>query len=321
MFKFRNCFFKYAGISSEKYNLRMCYIKNQSYDFSSGGEYKLQTGTTPLSLEQKYYGKDYSETPLEFEVEIINYDDEIPYEQMIELRNWLFGQDGYKRLELKNGWSGYHLNCVLVPSGDITEGNHYKGFRCTIQNASPFWYGETQEIEIDHRSLITNVSNNDDLTKDWSVIQLNIPRNNTVDDVIQPEVVFDINRTSNINFEDRFRFYLNSVEANSLNAALAKSNGNFVIADNSAIGFDSTYLDSDGQENATDIVSVDCKYGIITSQKYPNKTIYPLLSYAANNSKKLLRLHYGINYCRVYCPNAINSIIIRYTPLYRMGAF
>lgn len=320
MFRFRNCFFKYAGTSSEKYNLRMCYVKNQSYDFLSGGDYKLQTGVIPLSVEQKYYGKDYSETPLEFEVEIMNYDNEIPYEQMIELRNWLFGQDGYKRLELKNGWNGYHLNCVLIPKGDITEGNHYKGIRCTVRNASPFWYGEQQEVILGHTSLIANISIDNDLTKNWSVVQLNIPQNNAVDCVIQPEVVFDISRTSSIGFEDRYWFYLTNVKASSFNEAKAKSNGNFLIDNNSSIGFDSTYLDDDGQLEAADTVSIDCQYGIITSQKYPNKTIYPLLIYGGK-AKDFLRLHYGINYCRVYNPNAINSITIKYTPLYRMGAF
>ena len=55
---FRDCYFEYAGISSQPYGLMMCYIENSNDNFDSGGKFELKTDTLPRSHETFLYGKD-----------------------------------------------------------------------------------------------------------------------------------------------------------------------------------------------------------------------------------------------------------------------
>lgn len=146
---FRECYFEYAGQSSQPYDLMLCYVSNSNTDFDSGGKFDLKTDTPPRSHETLLYGKDYSAQPLEFEVEFLHLNGHIPFEQMIEIKEWLFGQDGYKTFRLNDGNQGYCLKCIFKPGEDIVDGTGYKGLRCTLCNASPFWYGEEVKTSID----------------------------------------------------------------------------------------------------------------------------------------------------------------------------
>ena len=145
---FRECFFEYAGRSSQPYNLMLCYVSNTITDFDSGGKFDLKTDAIPLSHESLLYGKDYSAQPLSFEVEIMNIERNIPFEQVTKIKNWLFGQDGWKTFRLLNDTQDYCLKCIFEPSEDIVDGTGYRGFRCTLHNVSPFWYGEESSITI-----------------------------------------------------------------------------------------------------------------------------------------------------------------------------
>ena len=46
---FRECYFEYAGISSQSYNLILGYLSNSNEDFDSGGGFELKTDTLPSS--------------------------------------------------------------------------------------------------------------------------------------------------------------------------------------------------------------------------------------------------------------------------------
>ena len=153
---FRECYFEYAGISSEPYNLIFCYVNNSNSDFDSGGSFDLKTDTLPRSPEALLYGKDYSAKPLTFDVEIVNYDDYIPLEQMNEIKNWLFGQDGWKLLRLSDERQNYFLKCIFEPGEDIVDGIGYRGVRCTLHNVSPFWYGDEKKITFSNADLIAH---------------------------------------------------------------------------------------------------------------------------------------------------------------------
>lgn len=119
----------------------MAYVNNDNDEFISGGTYSPAVDTLPSSAESILYTLNYSEEPLEFSVEIINPDEAIPFEQVKEIKEWLFGQDGWKRLLLDDSnYKGYYLNCLLIPDSDIVDGSGYRGLRCTIKNISGFWY-------------------------------------------------------------------------------------------------------------------------------------------------------------------------------------
>lgn len=145
----RECYFQYANKSSEEYNLLMCYIGGMPETVISGAAYELSADSLPFSSEQLLYGKKY-ETPLEFEIEIIDPDKNIPVNKFREIKTWLFGQNGWKTLKLiDDEFSEYHLKCMFIPGEDILDGNGYRGVRCTLHNISPYWFGKPIVIRKD----------------------------------------------------------------------------------------------------------------------------------------------------------------------------
>ena len=151
---FRGCYFEYAGQYSGDYNLMLYYIDDSMDKFDSGGKYDLIADTLPSTAESLLYGLKYSENPLEFSIEIINPDGAISMEQMRKIKTWLFGQDCWKKLILKDeDYSKYYLLCLLVPDSDITDVTGYRGIRCQVKNISPFWYGETKTKTITYDEM------------------------------------------------------------------------------------------------------------------------------------------------------------------------
>lgn len=138
MGKFDN--FEYAGKNSGIYNLVLCEINKDYKSLISGAEYEPSVDMLPRSANQLLLGLDYSNKPLEFDLEIINPDENIPYTQVEEIKDWLFGQDGWKKFVLINERQDYYLRALLIPSEDIMDVNGYRGFRCKLRNDSGFWY-------------------------------------------------------------------------------------------------------------------------------------------------------------------------------------
>lgn len=155
---FRECFFEYAGQSSRPYNLMLAYVGNAIDSFDSGGGFDLKTDVLPRSRELLLYGKDYSAKPLEFEVEFLNLHGSIPLEQMTEIKDWLFEQDGWKTFKCLDERQDYHLKCIFEPGEDIVDSSGYRGLRCTLRNVSPFWYAEPLTISFS-ASYIASIAN------------------------------------------------------------------------------------------------------------------------------------------------------------------
>ena len=143
---FKASYFKYADIYSGKYNLIMAYV-SRNQDFITGAEYEPMIDTLPSRAESLLYGIKYSEKPLEFEVDIVNPDEDIPMKQMMEIKDWLFGQDGWKKLYIKSpDYENMYLKCLLLPENDIRDSSGYRGVRCKVKNISGFWYGKDEVI-------------------------------------------------------------------------------------------------------------------------------------------------------------------------------
>ena len=132
--------FEYAGKTSSIYNLVSCEINKDYHNIISGAEYEPTVDTLPHSANQLLLGLDYSSKPLEFDLEIINPDDNIPYTQVEEIKDWLFGQSGWKKFVVINERQDYYLRALLIPGEDIMDMNGYRGFRCKVRNDSGFWY-------------------------------------------------------------------------------------------------------------------------------------------------------------------------------------
>lgn len=154
---FRGSCFEYAGTYSGDYNLTIMYVENSYNKFDTGGSYKPVTDTIPKVAEDLLYGLKHSENPLKFSIEIVNTDGAIPIEQMKKIKDWLFGQEGWKRLRLMDGdFQDYYLNCLLLPEEDIVDSLGYRGVRCTLQNISGFWYKD-ETISFNNTTSVQNV--------------------------------------------------------------------------------------------------------------------------------------------------------------------
>lgn len=317
---FRDCYFEYAGISSQPYGLIMCYVGNSNEDFDSGGKFELKTDTLPRSHETLLYGKDYSAEPLSFEVEIVSLDDYIPLEKVTEIKNWLFGQDGWKTLRLSDERQNYHLKCIFQPGEDIVDGIGYRGVRCTLVNVSPFWYGEERTITLGNATLIANTTLSFGMW--FSAFEINIPTDDSADTIIFPRVVFNIDKTLQGGWSNVDIFSISSTPANSISEALEKDNSTdaWIHPDNSSVVFNASFVGEMGQQDAVDIITVNTKYATLKSNKYPNQRIDPIVD-TDNNPVPLFRLHKGKNICRTRYPWNLASIEIKYTPVYRIGAF
>lgn len=242
---FRGCYFEFAGKSSEPFNLMLFYLNNDRDNFDSGGNFGLKTDSIPYTHEQFLYGKDYSENPLEFEVEIVTPEGNIPQTKMIEIKNWLFGQDGWRDLTVTDDTQSYHLKCVLVPSEDITDCNGYRGVRCTIHNASPFWYGEEKEITLSYSDLTAHY---DPPSKwfGWNEFMIEIPNNDYVDCEIYPTIIINTNRTRDNMYTYGGQFHLTNTDVSTLEDGYAKTadGKHYLNKETSRISFDNSYLEN-----------------------------------------------------------------------------
>lgn len=318
---FRGCYFEYNGISSEKYNLKLFYIENDNMKFNSGGDFELRTGTLPYSYEQLYYTKDYSQKPLEFEVEIINPDTQVSKEQMAAIKNWLFGQDGWKDLTLADDTRNYHLKCIFEPGEDITDVVGYRGVRCKIRNISPFWYGDEKEIKIDSISLQSNYVylSESDSANNCNVFEIVIPNNDYADFVINPVITVNVDKTSNNLSYDISDFKLFTCDATTIEEGKQLIGKKWVYPHTSEISFDISYLGKKGNINSYDTISINTKYAIVESERFPSQNIYPIIN--KTNPLPIFKMKYGINICRIRYGYNFSSLTIKYTPVYRMGAF
>lgn len=140
------CFFNYAGKYSGDYSLILCYVDREE-EYVTGATYEPITDKITSNVESILYGFNYSDNPLEFTVDIVNPDDSVSMRQMADIKDWLFGQDGWKKLTINAPeYANVYLNCIFIPDSDIRDGTGYRGVRCTVKNISGFWYGKDKEI-------------------------------------------------------------------------------------------------------------------------------------------------------------------------------
>ena len=249
VFMFRDCYFEYAGISSQPYGLIMCYIENSNDNFDSGGKFELKTDTLPRSHETFLYGKDYSANPISFDVEIVSIEDFSPLEQMTEIKNWLFGQDGWKTLKLLDERQNYNLKCIFEPGEDIVDGIGYRGVRCTLHNVSPFWYGDEKEIVISNSELKANPWWDTGHAWDrWCTFEIDIPNNGYVDEPISPIIEIRPRRNTNQNQDGVYSvgtyFALSNTPATTLNEGKAYTGHEFNIEEESRVSCSFDYMDT-----------------------------------------------------------------------------
>lgn len=333
MFRFSK--FDYAGIHSGEFNLILAYTSND-YDLVSGGEYQPTTDKLPHNARQLLYDISYADNPLEFTVDIINPDpdDNISLEQMKEIKNWLFGQDGWKRLKVYDETSDYYLNALFIPDSDITDARGYRGLRCKVQNDSGFWY---QDNEIELKGVEQKIldANNPDPYKAATKNVLTFE--STIDIEGQP-VNNKICPMIELNIGHNWDYY-NNVCLNYTMTSYRVYIGN--KTNKSLIAFDARLND---HTNKDAVYELDAKYGMVTMKEPNERTFHsltpPFIQY--NGVLKdnldyvsLFWLGNGQNQIYLYIKSAdktdaehnyayevfdLNkSLVLKYTTLHRLG--
>lgn len=198
----RGCNFTFAGIDSRDYGLELYYVDNTYDRATTGGSFELISDKIPYFPETILYGLDYSANPLQFEIEILNPYESISQDDFSKIKEWLFGQDGWKHFTVEDeDYDGLYLNCILTPDEDIIDVSGYRGLKCTLTNISPFWYGENITVELNKTDNSTTTVNIDSHCPDriYPIIEFVIPsgtRRITITNTVDNETSkFDIDRT------------------------------------------------------------------------------------------------------------------------------
>ena len=198
----RGCNFTYAGIDSRDYNLELYYLDDSWNRVTTGGDFDLVSDKIPYNPETILYGLDYSANPIQFDIEIFNPYSPILQDDFSEIKEWLFGQDGWKVFTVEDdNFEGLYLNCLLSPNEDVIDTTGYRGLKCTLTNISPFWYSNDRNIELSKADNSTTVIDIDSHcpSKIYPIIEFNVPANtrklsfkNTVNGEVS---IFEIDRT------------------------------------------------------------------------------------------------------------------------------
>lgn len=320
MFRFSK--FDYAGIHSGEFNLILAYTSND-YDLVSGGEYQPTTDKLPHNARQLLYDISYADNPLEFTVDIINPDpdDNISLEQMKEIKNWLFGQDGWKRLKVYDETSDYYLNALFIPDSDITDARGYRGLRCKVQNDSGFWY---QDNEIEFKGVTSKPSNTGQTLSFETTIDIEgQPINNKICPIIDLKIGHNWTEHQIDYTLSNYRVYV----GNKLNKSM------FVFDAN--VNY---------HTNKDAVYELDTKYGMVTMKEPNEKTFHsltpPFIQYNGVikdnlDYVSLFWLGNGQNQIYLYIKSADRtdakhnyaydvfdpdkSLLLKYTTLHRLG--
>lgn len=199
----RGCSFTFAGVDSRDFNLELYYVDTSYNRATTGGNFELISDKIPYFPETILYGLDYSANPLQFDIEILNPYETISQNEFCEIKEWLFGQDGWKPFTVEDeDYDGLYLNCLLTPDEDIIDASGYRGLKCTLTNISSFWYGDDKNIVLnktDGSNTTINIQSHNP-EKIYPIIEFDVPsgtRKISISNVSNGETsMFEIDRTN-----------------------------------------------------------------------------------------------------------------------------
>lgn len=289
---FRDCYFEYAGVYSGDYNLKLMYLDDTYNRRKTGGDYTTITNDNNFA-EQLLYGK--KNTPLAFDIEIINCDKDIPFEQMGEIRQWLFNQPSGQWNKFRIYDEDYEdivFFCVLIPNEDTCDSQGYRGIRCSVQCNSPFGYKEV---------VTKSISKFTSLQADKKAMNLTIDCDIATQDIL-PMVKIYTNKSTEYIYNNR-------------GIIINKTNGTSMIIQNIR-----------GNGTSNNITTVNCQSGVVTNTL--NQEQWLILGSqvfsaddgaAYNLNSGLLKLDKGKNNLVFY--GLAYKIEVLYRPTVRVGAF
>ena len=129
----------YNGVSSRDFGLILVSIDSNLNEVPSGSNIEIQSVSATKNPKKIFLGA--KENPsLEFPIEILS-KNPIDLPTFLRIKQWLFGNPGYHRLQIEDEWySDFYFNCILKASEDIKFGGEYFGLRCSVECDSPYAY-------------------------------------------------------------------------------------------------------------------------------------------------------------------------------------
>lgn len=127
--------FIFDGKPSEVFGLTIAFQEVDPYSAPSGSGLEQITDSINNSAEQYIFAE--KQTPvLEFPIEFFG--DKMDVFHQRSVKEWLFGQNGYKKLQIcMDNYSTIYFNCKIKTDTDYIAGSPY-GLRCTIVCDSPY---------------------------------------------------------------------------------------------------------------------------------------------------------------------------------------
>lgn len=137
----QGCYFTYAGISSQDWDLILAGIEESGLTTDSGSKYELITGRINGSDEELFYGIKVSES-LSPSLEIVTSQGiDIPYEQYLDIKDWLFGQTEPQPLIIEHpDLCDYYFPCLFQAKEDLCYTGAANGLSITLRIMTPYAY-------------------------------------------------------------------------------------------------------------------------------------------------------------------------------------
>ena len=153
--------FEFSGISSRAYNLIIANITTDRFT-SLSGKPKSNTMYYRKSKEKIILNDSYEDSHLEFDIEIINENNDIiEYTQRRQIEKWLFNKHNYRKLYLdkKDDYNGetyeivngeekrLYINCRFVDCQKLEFNGGIIGYKAIVETDSPFLWQEPITID------------------------------------------------------------------------------------------------------------------------------------------------------------------------------
>lgn len=137
----QGCYFTYAGTSSQDWDLMFVGIEESGLTTASGSKYEVITGKTNEMDEEMFYGIKVSES-LSPTLEIVTSQGiDIPYEQFLDIKDWLFGQTEPQPLMIEHpDLCDYYFPCLFQTEEDLCYTGAANGFSATLRAMTPYAY-------------------------------------------------------------------------------------------------------------------------------------------------------------------------------------
>lgn len=122
-------------------------VEESGLTTDSGSKYELITGRTNESDEEIFYGLKVSES-LNPTLEIVTSQGiDIPYEQFLDIKDWLFGQTEPQPLIIEHpDLCEYYFPCLFQAEEDLCYTGAANGFSVTLRAMTPYAYKREDSV-------------------------------------------------------------------------------------------------------------------------------------------------------------------------------